>query len=902
MLDLQLREEFRGRRLKGTTIDFTNTSGTGALDKSASDFLEITYPSVDLLKTLEAAAPGKPRPVVLLGSRGQGKSHLLATLYHALTDTPAARTWLNEWSARLNQPSLSTLHIRSELHVIAESLHLQNYKYLWDLLLDRHPHGAYIRGKWEARGEKKTDVPSYDLLVELFKSRPTALILDEFQTWYDGLTNTKQYPWKNWAFNFIQILSEIAQNNPELLVLVVSIRDGGSEAYQQIHRVNPVHVDFKGPSAKRDRQRLLLHRLFENRLQVAEGQIEPLTSNFVKEYMRLANIAQSDQARKVSDCFEAWPYDPRLFQLLEDQVLVAADAQETRDLIRILADLFRRHGDDVPIITAADFRLDDEKSGIAALLDSVANQHHKTLREKAQRNLEAVLDVVKPPHLVAHAAEIIGALWLRSLTVDNRRVGAEPASLQIDITRSSPIDDNSFQAELDAIVDNSFNIHRVGNRLIFREEENPQAKLLAFARNDRLFSDGSDIEQLAKEARYVIGGSEDVASNYRVVVLKKSWRTSPWSELSESDYPDRWDSRIPIVVLPEAPEQADATLGKWLRDHVRKRRNTVRFLLPKNGTGNIYYDKDLIVLARAVLKSQEWKGSEPAYGKLLTKYEKELRDKLKERFDRFALLEVWNFSEPDRCSFQVRSHGSQGVQIPPAVERIIRQDMFIPEDFEEFTMTMAMQGGSVGKLLSELQEPRPGDRESIPWLGEIETKERVIRLCAAGRIAINLRGMEFLQATPGESSEDAWQRMKGKLGTGRHLDETYILTPSAATDFDDPIPGEPPKGVPGLPGDEPSAGQDQPDSSSGTSPINPFSPGSGLIEPKPDAPAKRLSADPTSALNLVGKVESWRIGPATSVRNVRLSISDMTGAQLQKLLQDLPGGVVYGLDLEKESN
>jgi hypothetical protein len=295
-----------------------------------ADFLEITYPSVDLLKTLEAAAPGRSRPVVLLGSRGQGKSHLLAALYHALTDTPAAQRWLRGWSARLNNPDLSTLQFRSDLHVIAESLHLQNYKFLWDLLLERHPHGAYVRSKWEALGGKKTDVPSYDRLVELFKAQPTALILDEFQTWYEGLTNTKQYPWKNWAFNFIQILSEIAQNNPELLVLVVSIRDGGSDAYQQIHRVNPVQVDFKGPLAKRDRQRLLLHRLFENRLQVPEGQIESLTSTFIKEYLRLANIPQSEHARRMSDCLEAWPYDPRLFQLLDDQVLVAADAQETR--------------------------------------------------------------------------------------------------------------------------------------------------------------------------------------------------------------------------------------------------------------------------------------------------------------------------------------------------------------------------------------------------------------------------------------------------------------------------------------------------------------------------------------------------------------------------------------------
>ena len=48
----------------------------------------------------------------------------------------------------------------------------------------------------------------------------------------------------------------------------------------------------------------------------------------------------------------------------------------------------------------------------------------------------------------------------------------------------------------------------------FREsEENPQAKLMACARNDKLFTDGSDLAQLAKEVRYVIGGTEEVAKN-----------------------------------------------------------------------------------------------------------------------------------------------------------------------------------------------------------------------------------------------------------------------------------------------------------------------------------------------------------------------------------------------------
>lgn len=40
MFELKLREEFRGKRLKGTTVDFTNQSKTGALEIPAAEFLE----------------------------------------------------------------------------------------------------------------------------------------------------------------------------------------------------------------------------------------------------------------------------------------------------------------------------------------------------------------------------------------------------------------------------------------------------------------------------------------------------------------------------------------------------------------------------------------------------------------------------------------------------------------------------------------------------------------------------------------------------------------------------------------------------------------------------------------------------------------------------------------------
>ena len=777
MIELKLREEFRGRRLKGTTVNFTDQAGTGALEVSAADFLKITYPSHDLLKTVEATGPGQSRPLVMLGAKGQGKSHLMAALYHLYTEPEVGRDWLDQWKDRLKNDDIGKLKLRNESSVIAESLHRQRYKFLWDILFERHPAGQKAEGMWKGKG---TEVPSDEVMIEMFKEKPCVLILDEFQTWFEGLTNTKQYPRRLWALNFIQTLSEIAQENPELLCLVVSVLDGNSDAYQQIHRVNPVRVDFKGPLAKRDRQRLLLYRLFENRMQVNEGDIEAQIKTHVEESFRLAKVPQPEQERRWQDFKESWPFAPHLLKLLEDQVLVATDAQETRDLIRILVDVFKTQDRSHPIITAADFSLTNEKSGVTSLLDSVANQLHKDLRSKALRNYEAVCDAVKDPDKnVPNCEQIISALWLRSLSVD-KLVGAEPEDLQIDITRSKAVDDNQFQAELATIEENSFNIHRIGSRLVIKSEENPQAKLLAHAKNDKLFQEDQDIDHLAEEVRYVLSGSESVSQQYRVVVLKKKWESDPWSEFEEKDYPKNWDERLPMVVIPKYPDKLEASLGNWLKTHLQECRNTIRFLLPQKGTDNIFYDRDLIVLARAVYLAVQWSATEAVYRQLKTKFVDELRGKLKSRFDRFAVLDEWNYADPAKCEFEDRSHGAQGDKIPDKVDNIIKQDVFIPEEFEEYVLKLAENTDSVGKLLKDLKEPRSGGKPCIPWLGETQVVERVTRMCAAGEIAINVRGMTMLQRDPGENDDDAWHRMKGKLGTGKHLNDTTMYLPDAA--------------------------------------------------------------------------------------------------------------------------
>ncbi len=63
----------------------------------------------------------------------------------------------------------------------------------------------------------------------------------------------------------------------------------------------------------------------------------------------------------------------------------------SRDLIRVLAELFRSRGAHVPLLTPSDFLVNDDECGVLTLLDSfatTADQEH--LREKAIRNLEAL--------------------------------------------------------------------------------------------------------------------------------------------------------------------------------------------------------------------------------------------------------------------------------------------------------------------------------------------------------------------------------------------------------------------------------------------------------------------------------------------------------------------------------
>lgn len=904
-LPLELRQEFRSAHMRGTAIELRNRQNSGWAQRDPTELLQITYPTVDVQRALAAVSTGaNGRPLVFLGQRGRGKSHIMAVLHHAFEAPEKVQAWAKEWGSQPGFPMLAGLQLPRGFVAISETLSNQEYRTLWDLLFDRHPRGVYYRGRHEASGNA---IPAKSLIQDLLAERPTALILDEFQTWFDGLhdeAGDSGLKRRQWAFNFIQILSELAKERPDLIMLIVSVRDTTTDGFRQVHRIGPVVIDFKGEAAKEDRKRLLLHRLFENRAQFTPPVVEQTVAAYAAERVRLLHPTKSDaeKARLSREVADAWPFAPELLTLLEDHILMADSAQDKRDLIRVLAELFRSRGASVPVLTPSDFFVDDDGCGVLTLIDSFATTaDQERLREKAIRNLEALKAAGAQP---GHAREVVSGIWLRSLSATNV-LGGTREELQLDLTRASALDDNAFTADLAIIVDNSFNIHPIGTadkRYCFKPEENPTSKVRATAKNDKLFEpdvptpngllpvmkDQAFIRQILEHSLRVPDGAAEPPS--RVIVLDPNWENSPWANVPGQDLPEGWEKPV-LIVLPIAPADVNAALGPWLAKHVPVKRNMVRFLLPKQGGMSVYDDADLRRIARCAFLSKAWKDAEPVYTDIHRRFDKELRRELADRFDRYALLQRWDYQQPSLCAFHVEPCAATPDKVAKTVEESVRADFFAPEDFEAFIVDAARRGETMRQVMALLREPpaRP-DADAIPYLGDHPIYEQAIRAAARDKIALNV-GNTWWCAVPGESEEDAYKRLRSKcFRTGRELDAVQLglphqvgsggvavpttITPLRSDDLFPPV--APPVAPPG-PGPGPAAPPAGPV-------VTPPNGGNGVPPPA----VIRQSNGAKTGINLLGDIERWGLPDADRVSLATLTLRGLTVKELRELCTKLP--------------
>lgn len=890
MLDLKLRGEFLSAQMRGTVIDLNEM----VYAKTVQDVLSITYPTADIRNALRAITMEDGRPVVLVGDRGRGKSHILSVVHYSFQDAGAVALWAREWAAQLHDQMLERLNPPTAFHPISVVLLNQEYPTLWSVLFRWHRNGQLYRGKFEQAG---TPVPSRSLMEELFTDQPTALILDELQTWFDTLPSQPAGgSSRDLAFNFIQILAELASDRPDLLRLVVSVRDSSTDSYRQIHRNNPVLIDFKGVDSRHDRVRLIQHRLFENYRQIPRHEVESAVSAYADERVRLhfGNVtgpAQEDRRREVAD---SWPFAPELLGVLEDDFLMAAASQATRDLMRVLVRMYKARGEAVPVLTVADIDISDDRgpSGdLASQVDTTAGAG-SNLREVAQRNLQAIKD---QGTTLAHAAEVISALWVRSLA-PRPQPGATPKDLHLDITRTQAIDDNLFDEELNALVAASFNVWEEGGRLSFRREENPKSRLLASARNDKLFANGQDISYLERAALAALNPMDAATSVVsRLIVLGRDWESDPWSRRTGDDLPTQW--REPMVLaLPEfVPEER---LARWLRDKVSARRNLVRFLMPAPGRPSPYEDKDLVELARCSYLADEWGKSDRKYADLKREYDRPLRDKLSRWFERLALLQKWNFQNPGATKFTIDPLNPGTAGVLKTIEDHIASAVFEPDVFRSFVLDRAKKQVTARALIDELTEPPADPAETaIPYLGETALYERIMMMAARDDIALRRNGSDIRRDKDDIDDRTAFNRIRGKaIVSGRYLAEVELWLPRDVAAG----PSTPTAAPPGV--EPPGTGVGT------TAGVTPFpggiAPGgTGLAEPPSGyraVPRKTLrSAEARVGINLLGDLAKWGI-QERRILGARVAFEDMSFHDLKELLQRLPPKLRGSLEVDVE--
>jgi predicted AAA+ superfamily ATPase len=97
MLPLELRPEFQTKHMRGTAIELHNRQNSGWAQREPTELLRITYPTADVQRSLEAVSRATiGKPIVLLGQRGRGKSHIMALLHHAFESPDAVEKWACE--------------------------------------------------------------------------------------------------------------------------------------------------------------------------------------------------------------------------------------------------------------------------------------------------------------------------------------------------------------------------------------------------------------------------------------------------------------------------------------------------------------------------------------------------------------------------------------------------------------------------------------------------------------------------------------------------------------------------------------------------------------------------------------------------------------------------------------
>lgn len=703
---LHPRPEVLSEELEGI-IDLANLKDDSKtkLEARPKDFLDLTYPTSDIVKVIEQinlrfSTTSQSSGLFLFeGLKGSGKSHLLLLIHHLLQYPEISRDWLSQHGFKIKFPK--------NLMVLINKFTDDPLDKLWDMIFG-------------ALGKKPPQGNTHPKLSEFEKAlgdKKLVLIFDELE---QGIKVISDPAIQAQNIAFLQMLSELS-NRSKQVTLFASIYSDQVEPGSTLKRVPRCTVQF---DSARDQGNIILHRLFSNFRQFDKTRIGPIIESYLQLWQKEIPL-DKEEFKKRWD--ETYPFSPSLLDIILKEVPSRGGFQNVRGALAFLGNLVRLTHTQNDLITPADVSLND-KSTIIMLKDL---DRGGDLINRAKENMT---DLTSKAPL---AQKIAPAVLLYTLIGKGGNVGVTREQLVLDIL--SPVCDiNSFEQSLMAFSKYASYFWYQEGRYYFDLEENPQAKVEG---ESEKYSDDQAREHLGE---ILTGGifreTENVAvydSIEQIQELLKQFEKN----------------RLRYVFTGRRLTQEERHKIYFGLDH----RNLILLLEPKDDLFQLALDKDLLKWAKRILAAKDLaknpkKSSRQAeYVRIASDDKKLVVDKIKKAGLVFVSWEVYGESVMDD---RIELEPLAGDLSKEKVLEKLNQEYFPVNRFREHLE------GRLDDILNRLVQEVDNEYHNtlcFPIPANIRAVSKALRdLCKDGVIGIQHKE-SYCRQNPGLSEEDIFK-------------------------------------------------------------------------------------------------------------------------------------------------
>jgi hypothetical protein len=429
-------------------IDLANltTGRKKALEKDAARFFALTYPTADVRRVVEELhrrfnSEQQTAGLFLFeGLKGTGKSHLLLLVYHLFNSPGEAAIWLSRYGlqCRLPQDAVVVINKFTDLPLAS----------IWDFIYERL--GLQRTGKTLVH-------PGQVEVEKAIGDKRLVLIFDELE---QGISVIADPAIQAQNVAFLQMLSEWA-NRSSQITLLASIYSTAQEPGQTLKRVPNCRLQF---AHFEDREKVVLHRLFENAEVVDRNAVTTVVDSYTNIWRRRAPVPE-EYASRFRNSF---PFTPDLTGILLQRVPARGGFQGVRGALGFMATMVRLTVQKTDLITPAHASLDDADIR-TRLADLTADGDLIQRARTDASNLSGKYPL---------ATNIAAATFLYTVSspVGSKQTGCTVEELQRAVL-STDTDINDFTQALGALEKYGAHFHYREARYYFDPEEQPDAKV-----------------------------------------------------------------------------------------------------------------------------------------------------------------------------------------------------------------------------------------------------------------------------------------------------------------------------------------------------------------------------------------------------------------------------------------